>query len=303
MSVVKNSTAQRERSIAVALAGKERDEKGRIPQIWTEESALEESNKYKNRYDFIRGSNGAYQYLSRKNLLHKLTIPHGKKRHRVDLFEVFCAIKSCKTRGEMQKRFSAEYHATRNHNIAKKVFEDHFPRGKTNKYWNKENAIKEARKYQTRSSFSKHSSGAYEYIKNNRLEDTAFAHMNSITSDFDSVYVWYKKISENLYKVKVGVTSQRLGLERIRFVSKKSGIIPDVVWNAGCSKALRAEEVLKKMGTDAGLEGFSGCTEFYFMNKSQIKRCERIMAWLSKVQESGLINEKENLLRLMQERP
>ncbi len=80
----------------------------------------------------------------------------------------------------------------------------------------------------------------------------------------DAVYVWrlleYPEQHGRLC-YKVGVTSERLGIERIEYVGRFSGYTPvDVrVFNTG--RAVEAETLLMALGESAQLTGFSGATE------------------------------------------
>src|SRR5690554_535603 len=177
MSAVKNSTEQRERSIAAELAGKERDELGRFPQKWSVETALERSKLYATRKEFRTKNKSAYAYLVRKKKTHLLKFEKEVKLHRVDYFDVICDIKKCKTRSELKEKYSASHAASFNHDLLKRVYDDHFGRGKTTRWWTNERAISEAKKYTQRSLFLRGSPGAYEYILKAGIQDKAFSHM------------------------------------------------------------------------------------------------------------------------------
>lgn len=259
MSAKKSSTGHHAPSIAEVLAGRERDEKGRIPQVWTIKKALAESEKFKTRKEFRTLSNSAYQYLIRKNSTHLMSFSTEIKRHRLSDFDVICAIKSCQTRDEMRKRFSGEHSAASKRKHLSVIFNDHFGRGKTNRYWSKEKVMLVAKDYSSRSDFCYENAGAYDYAMNNGFLDEACAHMESLKSDYDSVYMW---CANGVDVYKVGVTSQRLGEWRIGNVSKKSGLNPSGLIIVKSNRALEAEKKLMKIGISANLSDFNGSSEF-----------------------------------------
>lgn len=272
--MVKDFTVRKEHRIAEVLAGRERDEKGRIPKYWTPEKAISESKKYKTRKSFALNCQGGYQYLVRKKLLHLISFEVEVKRHFIPDFEVICAIKSCKTRTEMSERFSGEYSAVFRRKYLKEIYHEHFGRGKTSKYWNHKRVRDEALKYSTKGEFSKKSSGAYEYAINNGILDDVCAHMEVILSDYNCVYIW-KVSGRNIYKV--GVTSERLGEERIYSVSRKSGLPAEGIIISKSGRALEAEKELMKIGLSANFHGFNGSSEFRVFSDNDYKKAYRIL--------------------------
>lgn len=289
MSAEKSSTVHQGPSSAVELAGSERDALGRFPQIWTVERALEESKKFQTRKEFRNNCRSAYAYLVKKKKTSLLRFEKEVKLHNVDYFNVICDIKKCTTRSELFKNYPSSYAAVFNHEHLKRIYNSHFGRGKTSKWWNNERAIEEAKKYRQRSDFSKLSSGAYEYVLRNGIEQQAFAHMESLTSDYDSVYIWVSdKIENGKYLAKVGVTSKRLGLERIKSVSRKSGIRAASLYMMETKRALDVEREIKIKYPKIGLTGFNGCTEFISITEEELKNLTGDGKWKIKDQKLGL---------------
>lgn len=293
MSAVKNSMEPQELFTAEVLAGSERDALGRFPQIWTVERALEESKKFQTRKEFRNNCRSAYAYLVKKKKTSHLRFEKEVKLHIVDYFNVICDIKKCKTRSELLKNYRSSYSAVFNHEKLKVIYNNHFGRGKTSRWWNKERSISEAKKYTQRSEFSKLSNGAYEYVIRNSLEDQAFAHMDSLNSDYDSVYIWLSDRSvDGKLIAKVGVTSARLGIERIKSVSKKSGIRAVSAYLMEAKNALDIEREIKNKYPKAGLTGFNGCTEFISITEEELKELTGGGEWKFKDQILGLKVEK-----------
>lgn len=274
MSAKMSSTEHHAPSIAEVLAGRDRDEKGRIPQIWTIKKALAESEKFKTRKDFRILSNSAYQYLMRKNSTHLMSFDTEIKRHRLSDFDVICAIKSCKSRDDMRKRFPGEYSAAFKRAHINVLFIGHFGRGKTSKYWDREKVISTAKNYLTRSEFYRENTGAYAYAAKNGMLDQACAHMETLASDYDSIYMW---CANEIDIYKIGVTSQRLGEWRIDNVAKKSGFNPSGIIIAKSKNALEAEKILMKIGLSAGFSGFDGSSEFRVFSAVEYQKAYEVI--------------------------
>ena len=239
----------------------ERDELGRIPQIWTVESAINDSKKYKSKKDFREKSNSAYQYLVRHGHLGSINLPG--KRHRLSDWDIICSIRACNSWGDFRISRPKEYTAF--HKRKRRFNSDVYANlgtSKTSLRWTKEEVLKEAKKYKTKSSFSKGSSGAYDAALNYGLIKEACTHMDSLTSDFDCVYVWTAEFLNSSRIVKVGVTSKRLGFTRIKFVERKSGFSAKDVVLVESNEALLIESKMKKIGKKYDAGDFSGSTEF-----------------------------------------
>lgn len=284
MSAEKSSMERQGPGIAGALAGKERDEGGRIPQIWTVEKALDKSKGFSTRKDFRKSEPSAYSYLVRKKSAHLLHFEKEVKRHRVSDFDVICAIKSCSTRKEMHDRFPGEHSAANKRSHIKSIYNDHFGRGKTSRYWNKRKVLECARRFETRSDFCVNESGAYEYAYNNGFIDEACAHMERKKSEYNVAYFWIaqqENQSEN-HLVKVGVTSKRLGLARIYQVARKHELSPEKIFIIESGDALSIESEMKKIGSAAGFSGTDGSSEFYYMSDNELESIKRMRRWQSK---------------------
>lgn len=256
---------------------KTRDSMGRIPQKWCIESALEESKKYSTKKDFRTKSNTAYQYLAKHKQLHRINLPG--KRHRLCLFDIFCAMKKSSDWGDFRKNYPKEYTAfhKRKGAIEKSAYA-HLGISKTALRWTASKIKDEAMKYEFRSDFSKLSSGAYNAANKMGILNDVCSHMKSKQSDFDCVYFWVAKKRRGMSLIKVGVTSERLGKTRIDFVQKKSGMKSSMVVLKRTNNALSIESYLKNIGEPANLTGFSGCTEFFWVNDDQLKKVEEVIS-------------------------
>lgn len=107
----------------------------------------------------------------------------------------------------------------------------------------------------------KRHSGAVSFAVKKGFWPAIVSHMDRLNSDYDAIYMWGYADGGDMV-CKFGVTSQRLGTERIDSVSRKSGINPEFLILAKSNKALDAERSLKNIGRHEHLSGFNGSTEF-----------------------------------------
>lgn len=258
------------------LKGIHRDKNGRIPQVWTVELAVEESKKYNTKKDFRLMANSAYQYLVRHKSIDLVCLPG--KRHRLNIKDIFCALKKSKSWSEFRLKHPKEYTAfcKRRHSIPESEY-SHLGISKTAKRWT-ENAIRsEAKKYYHKSHFCKGSPGAYDAAIKYGILRSVCSHMKPLQSDFNCVYMWVAKRSCRKTLVKFGVTSKRLGFTRINFVEKKSGYKAIEVFFSERSDSLDVEATLKAIGTNAGLSGFSGASEFFWLTDPELKKAKEVI--------------------------
>lgn len=289
MSAEKNFTGRLAPSSAVGLAGRGRDEKGRIPAKWTIENALKEASKYKTKKEFKLKSNGAYQYLVRKKSLYLISGMEEIKRHRVSDWDVICAIKSCQSRTEMQRRFYGEYCAAIRRDHLRFIYQNHFGRGKTTRYWTKEKVLECAGRFEMRSDFARRESGAYNYAYANGYLEEVCSHMDRRLSEYDVAYFWVseEKKEGGSRLVKVGVTSKRLGLTRIYQVARKHRLTPLEIFTFESKDALSIEKEMKKLGDSAGFSGVDGSSEFYYMNDEEIRTLKEMHQWKNREVKAG----------------
>lgn len=253
----------------------ERDERGRIPQIWDLESAKEEAKKYKTRKEFRVFSNSAYQFLARNNSLSDIDLPI-TKHHRFPEFEIFCALKKSKSWEFFRNNYKKEYYSfCRRRNIIDSSAYSHMGISKTSFRWSEEEILKEAKKYKHKSEFSKEASGAYDAAIKLGVLREACKHMVPLNSEFNCIYVWTAKNNNSNRLIKVGVTSKRLGNRRIKFVEKKSGFSATEIIIADSINPTKLESRLISMGVKEEMPCFSGSTEFIWVNESQYQRIKK----------------------------
>lgn len=130
--------------------------------------------------------------------------------------------------------------------------------------WTPKLAASRALMYPTRIEFKRNDPKAYDYtIKYSGCPDEIMAHMvPSSNSDNNAIYIWKVVGLDDVYKI--GVTSTRLGCERIQHVAGKAGVEYDIVILASVvSKATEIEKMLLDSSTPYSFDyKFDGSTEF-----------------------------------------
>jgi hypothetical protein len=175
---------------------------------WSVDTALKEAQKYESRWEFQKGSGGAYRFLWKRDLLDKAFEP----------YEV--------------------------------------------NSWCYETVKEVASKLPDRKSLKREYPGAHKYAYTHGILNELFGGtLNTPSCDNDVVYLWRPKGYKNVYKV--GITSKRLGDERIRYVSRKSMLEVDEVIFIETDNARQLEEqILSESDPYGFFPSFSGSTEF-----------------------------------------
>ena len=270
MNARKSFTEQVGPSSVEELAGKDRDEKGRFPQIWTIQRAIEESKKHKNRKSFIDTANSAYQYLVKKKQTHRLFFEEKGKRHRLSDWEVFCAAKKSKTISEFRNNYCSQYSAFSKRKHINRSLLNHMPESKTAKKWSDEKIALAAENFKSKKEFRINNPKAYDAAGRNGVLNRLEFNEKTKMGDYDAVYIWTGSKDDNGTRlVKVGVTSIRLGMQRINQVKKSSGMNVDDLIIVKNKNATRVEVLLKAIGDNPYLTAFNGSTEFRLVNESQ----------------------------------
>lgn len=278
MNAEKSSTEHLGLGTAGVHAGRDRDERGRYPQIWTVEKALQESKRFETRKEFRIKEPSAYAYLVKKKASYLLSFNYELKRHSLSDWDVLCALKSSKSRSEFRSKRPREYSAYCKRDHLKRLGADsHLPKSKTSKKWNHQNVKILAKRYKSISVFAKENSGAYSYAYENGIVKDISMHMDRPKSNFNVCYMWIADVIDERFIVKVGVTSKRLGMRRIKYVSLKSGYTPLESWSKETNNALKIESKLKGLGVSAKLGGFSGSSEFFIYTKNELETAKEIL--------------------------
>jgi len=178
-------------------------------------------------------------------------------------------------RKEFRIKYNKSYMAASKRGILD-LLTKRMPPPQTRGKWDRRAILVCAAKYRMASDWCSDHPGAYDAAQRLGILSEATAHMERDLSDYDAVYIWGCK-SGNEWLCKVGVTSVRLGYERIKSVSKKSGIACEFAIIAKSKNALQAEALLKKIGKQAGFGGFNGSTEFRLLNAKNLKNANEVI--------------------------
>ena len=167
-------------------------------------------------------------------------------------------------------------------------------------YWTEEMLAEDAKRFSTRSEWALGSSGAYSAARDRKLLDSLCSHMHRVNgTDNDAIYIWkalgWTYNGEQVYKV--GVTSARLGTQRINKVCQRVDVEAEIVVLAKVNcKATELESTLKSIGHDPKYVDFDGCTEFRAMSDDQLKQALALIAQAAQEtidEESDVTSEQE----------
>lgn len=191
------------------------------------------------------------------------------------------AAQNAGSRMRFQKQFGGAYCCARKNNwLNTPDFEKALARKRVKKgtWQNIELLAQEARKYKTRVAFEEGNIGAYSSaVKYGLLEnEIIFGHMEEgSVSDKDVIYIW-EAVNEsyNGKRVfKIGVTSSRLGEQRIQEVAKKAGMEVRIIlmrW-LGRWYVPDLERYLLTFGENPKLDIKDGRTEFRALTEEELQ--------------------------------
>jgi len=199
----------------------------------------------------------------------------GTKAHYHKFCDIWKAAKLSKDRLEFSQKFPGLCSAARKRKIMNYVC-GHMPASKTAAKWTFCKVFNIAKNYKSQTEFCKSNSGAADFALKSGIMPAVTAHMQRLNSDYNVVYAW-GYWDDNVLVCKFGVTSQRLGEERIKSVSKKSGIPIEFQIMIKTRSSIEAEKHLVAMGNDAGFKGFNGSSEFRVFHKDDLKKIYEVM--------------------------
>jgi len=232
------------------------------PRKWTLDKLVEEASKYGTLKDFRLGSEGAY----------KAYLTQGKPKEVSDHLDCGRTIwteytarleaKKYSRRWDFQRGSGGAYRFLWKSGALDEIFDPI-----TNYVWDEESVRLAALGLLDRRSFKAKFPGAYKFAYNNSLLESLFGvTLNTPKCDNDLVYLWRPFGYKNVYKV--GITSKRLGSERVNYVSNKSGLgVAEVFFiEAKDAKALESK-ILGDNQPYGFFPKFSGSTEFRVIPK------------------------------------
>lgn len=204
----------------------------------------------------------------------------GYKRHFVPDSYIFNIAHRCESYGDFRTSYPLEYLIASRRKILPKIKEK-LGLGATSKKWCNSNCKSEANKYISRSEFATGSSGAYDYALKNGIMDECCEHMIKPKGESNVVYMWGGQVDGRVV-VKVGVTSKRLGKNRLDFViGKYSGPI-DFVFALEAKNARKIEKSILSAGGVIDVGCFNGSTEFRSMTWDDVGKSYRKILRMAK---------------------
>ena len=136
--------------------------------------------------------------------------------------------------------------------------------------WTLEKCLIDAKRFTGRREWSMKSSAAYGSAKRNGWLDQCCAHMESgfTATDNDVIYLW-RDGKTDLHKV--GVTSSRIGEQRVHQCRKHNDMDPRIVFMLKVDDARAVEAELLKLGTAPELDSsIDGYTEFRVLTNEEL---------------------------------
>ena len=188
--------------------------------------------------------------------------------------------KQFRNSSEFEKANASAYNLSRKYGWHEEATEHMEAIKKPNGYWTYEAVTNEATKYNSRVQFQQENSGAYTAAQKMGIIEEISQHMERPLSDRDTVYIW-RAVSERyngnpVYKI--GITSARLGKQRITEVTRASGSKAELIVMAEIpGQAVEIEAKLLSMGGSPGYTGFCGATEFRALSDNELNKALSII--------------------------
>ena len=240
---------------------------------WTNEMLAEEARKYETKAAFRKANRGAYQVAVKRGIRRDICghMKHGSTKWTDEMLAE--EARKYETRADFRKGDLGAHAAAWKRGILDDIC-GHMEALRTD--WTNEMLAEEALKYETRVDLRRGNLGAYAVALRRGILDDISQHMvDGSPSDNDAIYIWravgHRYGGEDVYKI--GVTSARLGDQRIDQVARKAGIEADVViLKAVPGKASDLEGELLRLGEDPQYVGMDGATEFRALSEEDVEQ-------------------------------
>ena len=246
---------------------------------WTDEMLIDDAARFETRTEWQRESNSAYTIARRRNLLDVCCAGMRQQFTWTDEALIADAARFS-TRSEWRRKSGSAYSLACNRNLLdvccagmRQVLTS----------WTDEMLIEDASRFSTRNEWQRKSKGAYSAAQSRNLLDVCCAGMQRAAggSDNDAIYIW-RAIGETFNGMsiyKIGLTSARLGTQRIEQVCKAGNMQAEIIILAQVSGlASQLESQLLEIGTDPGFSRFDGSTEFRAMTDEQLAQAVRLVS-------------------------
>jgi hypothetical protein len=245
---------------------------------WTDEMLIADAKRFETRREWQCESRPAYQAAFKRSLL-DVCCGHMRQVLTSWTDEMLIAdAKRFETRSEWERESGSAYNVARGRNLLD-VCCGHM---RQRFAWTDEMLIADAKRFETRSEWLRESSGAYKTAVKRNLLGACCDHMERAGgTDNDAIYIW-RAIGETFngeQVYKVGVTSARLGTQRIEQVCKRGNMQAEIIILAQVSgRASKLELQLMEIGTDPGFSSFDGSSEFRAMTDEQLSQAVRLVS-------------------------
>lgn len=250
---------------------------------YSDDFLINEAKKYKSISEF-RKENDSFYTLIRNRSIQDKAYSHMErcgKNYKEDFARkrVFEAALNFKSRKEFNVKDSKNY----GYALSKGWLDEacshmeYLYRNQTN-----DEIFKIAKKYSTRIDFYRSDRKSLETARYRGIEYQVCAHMvkAKTSSENNVIYIWRAKelIFNSLPVYKIGITSTRVGKKRIKDVSLRAKLSPEIITISKVKiKASTLEKQIHKIGFNPKYSGFDGCTEFRAMNDDQLKQAVNLI--------------------------
>ena len=239
-------------------------------KTWTFEETRDAATKYNTRLKFAVGSKNAYQAATHNGWLNKIC-GHMEEQLTTWTKELahIEALKFSTRKNFQTENLNAYRAAMRNgwlNDICSHMEYQH-------KIWSISEIKSEALKFHTRSEFALSSKNAYQIAAKRNWLDSVCSHMERSCIKSDTIYIWRlpKIYYSGLPIYKIGVTSQKYGLMRIKRVAKVMGIEnPELLIYKSTQDVHVLENKLLKLGVNPTYKNVDGHTELRAMNNEEL---------------------------------
>lgn len=228
-----------------------------------------ESSKYKTLSEFRKGCESAYKAFL------DLGQPSGICDHLEKTRTVWDEASAIQEASKYSDRWSFQKNSAGAYRYLWKrdLLEQVFPALPDVTEWSYDLVKEKASECKHRTDFKMKYAGGHKWAYERGLLSELFGETyNTPECDNNVVYIWSVKNLPNVYKV--GKTSDRLGIRRIKYTSRKGSIEAENIWLFHTSDAKSLEKDLLFIGQpyEFGYK-FSGSTEFRQMTDTEFKQC------------------------------
>ena len=256
-----------------------------VPVFWSVELIKIEALEYKYRGEFRSNNASAYNAAIRLGILDEVCSHMGTKLTKWTKKMIQVEALKYYGRGDFKDGSCGAYRAARERSIL-----DSICAHMTTKYtvWTKEMLHNEALKYDDFGELRSKSKTAYNLIVRRGLVGEACSHMTKDRNqtDNDCLYVWQIE-DTNIYKI--GITSMKLGFERIQRVANKHNVKSVITALIKVDDAKKIEKELHEVyqaTQDLIIEG-DGFSEFKTLTRTELIE---ILDYLNQEKIEGVLN-------------